>query len=172
MPGQSSGPVARGRRSDPLRGHKFKVSIDGFPESIGFSRVGGLSESSEVIDYREGTDPMVMRKLPGLLSYDPIVLERGKATNQDLVNWRKDVIEAQKSGNISPDGDPAGEFRSTVSVLLVDYSGLFSWVWEAREAWPSSLEHGDLTAGDNEVILETCEVTHEGLDHFIRQGAE
>ena len=58
-------------RHDPLRGLRFRVEIDGIAAAA-FSEVEIGETATDVIDYREGTDPMHVRKLPGLTRFGNI----------------------------------------------------------------------------------------------------
>ncbi len=60
--------MATGSRTDPYRGFNFMVEIDGITQA-GFQEVSGLDASTDSVDYREGTDPNHVRKLPGLNKY-------------------------------------------------------------------------------------------------------
>ena len=51
-------------RKDPYKNFKFRVEIDGIASSH-FVECTGLGSEVAVIEYREGGDPTVVRKLPG-----------------------------------------------------------------------------------------------------------
>jgi len=63
-------------RHDPLRNFRFRLEIDGIT-SAGFSEVLIDASTTDVIDYREGTDPPYVRKLSGLTKFGNIILKRG-----------------------------------------------------------------------------------------------
>jgi phage tail-like protein len=151
----------QGARHDPFRGFKFRVVIDGFT-SAGFQKCTGLKEETEITEYREGTDPVTMHKLPGLTSYDNIVLERGMSPNDDFKKWREDIVRIAESGNLGPDGLPTPDFRRNVIVELYDKGGVKVKEWEVLEAWPAVLEIGDLDAESSDVLIETLELANEG----------
>jgi phage tail-like protein len=158
--------MAGSQRHDPYRGFKFKVVIDGFTKA-GFQKVSGLKEATEVTDYREGTDAVTPRKLPGLTSYDNVTLEHGLSNNQDFRKWRQQIVNLGKEAGAAGDG-PAGtapplEFRKTVVISLFDKGGNEVKQYELLEAWPASLEIGDLDAMSSDVVIESLELTHEGL---------
>lgn len=153
------------RDPDPYQGFRFRVSVPDVSgrAEVGFSRVSGLREETEVIEYREGDDPTTMRKLPGLTSFDNIVLERGIDSNSLLLAWRKMVVDLEKSG---PDGAAdvaASDLRREVVITLQSRDGRPVREWTLNEAWPTSLEIGELDASTGDVILETVEIAHEGL---------
>ena len=153
--------------TQPLQGYKFRVSftpaLSGLGEVAGFSRVSGLEEESEVVEYREGTDPSQVRKLVGLTSNPALVLERALSINTALRDWRREVHEAQKGRDLSGVGLPDRAFRREVTIEVVDKSGQVKATWTAHDAWPSKYTIGDLDASTSDVVMETLELAHEGL---------
>lgn len=165
----------RGIKVDPIRNFKFEVnfpSATGGTSRAGFSRVSGLKETTEPVDYREGTEPGRPRKLFGQVSFDNIILERGLTTDTEMISWRRlitDVVNNQ--GAFTPEGQAVvgNDFlRRNVDILLGDFHGEASvgaaWAWQAVESWPTSLEIGEFAGDGNDVILETVELVHEGLE--------
>ena len=51
--------------------------------------------TNEAIDYREGTDPTHVRKLPGLTKYGNITLKWGVTDSTELYEWHKKVVAGQ-----------------------------------------------------------------------------
>ncbi len=138
---------------DPAVSFRFEVQARG--ANLGFSKVSGLRDESEVIDYREGTDPIVVRKIPGLRTFPTLVFERGMtAQGTELRQWRDDVIAA-----VGPDG--AG-FRAQATVLIKNCDGTPARTVTFENAWPSALELSDLDAAASEVNIESMELAHEG----------
>ena len=155
-------PRAQGRPVDPFQGFKFLVQIRDFQE-IGFRSITGLREETEVVEYREGDNPVTMTKVPGLTSYDNVVLERGMSPNDDLIRWRRQMVEIENSGSVSRDGLPSNEFRRPVTVTLYDKGGGAVKEWELLDAWPTVLEIETLDATTSDILIERLELAHEGL---------
>jgi len=152
-------PEVRGaRRVDPFRGFRFRVQIPGFTES-GFTKVGGLNDETEEVEYREGDGPGRMRKLPGLTKYDPIKLEKGKAADNTFQRWRNQVSQAVRDGGL-----PDAAFRKDVTIILLSHQNVPVKSWKIHDAWPSKLEHGDMDASSSDVMIETLTLVHEGLE--------
>ena len=169
---------------DPLRSFKFTVTIIGSGGAeIGFQKVSGLKESSDVVEYREGNMEVHKRKLPGLTNYEPITLTRGAALGDDgrkLFDWRAltarftEGLTGLGAGDLSSlnDGIPASTpsvgtgFRRNVSIKVFD-KGEPNTVpgrsWEVRLAWPSELSVSDLNAEASEMLIDTLVLQHEGL---------
>lgn len=162
--------MAGSQRHDPYRGFKFKVVIEGFTKA-GFQKVSGLKESTEVTPYREGTDAVTPRKVPGLTEYDNVTLEHGLSANDEFRAWRKQVVNLGKEDGAGGTGQtgtaPSKEFRKTVVISLFDKAGNEVKQWELIEAWPASLEIGDLDAMSSDVVIESMEMAHEGMKQTI-----
>ena len=138
---------------DPVANYAFSVEIDS--QTIAqFQAVEGLKISIAVIEHKEnkmGALP-VMKMLPGHVEYEPIVLKRGRINDNNLWQWIKQVQE----------GDIDGA-RKNGSITIHDYSHAEIGRFNFEMGWPSSVEVGAVDATGDEVLLETVEITHEGL---------
>ena len=151
---------------DPLRAFKFRVEIEGISGAIGFQSVTGLGRTAEVIEYREGGFPETMNKIPGMITFENIVLERGKfaptveISANDLKRWADQVWDPEAS-------ETANEFRRNVTIYVYgrsfDEGPMYSWV--AVNAWPTVFKVSDLSASDSSILIETMELAHECLIH-------
>jgi phage tail-like protein len=138
-------------RRDPFKNYSFVVEIDGIASSA-FKSVSGLAAEAEVIEYREGSDPLSSsRKLPGRVRYPNVRLSRGLTTTRDLWDWWETVV----NGTVD---------RRNVAIILLDDSRTEVLRWFLRDAWIAKFEAPDLDASGNEVAIETIELAHEGLD--------
>src|SRR5262245_4436071 len=91
-----------GERKDPFRSFNFRVEIDGITRA-GFRECSGLDSTQDTIDYREGTEPLRARKLPGLVKYSNISLKWGITDDASLWEWRKKAMDGKvdrKHGSI------------------------------------------------------------------------
>ncbi len=142
---------------DPFGSFNFVVEIDGIT-SAGFSECTGLDSESDAIDYREGNEDIVVRKLPGLKKFSNITLKRGVSTNSELWDWRKTVMD----GVIE---------RKNCSVILFDERGVSGGGervrWNLQNAWPSKWVGAELKASASEIAVETLELTHEGITEMV-----
>ncbi|WP_380677731.1 phage tail protein [Salinigranum sp. GCM10025319] len=137
----------------PLRNNRFLLEIDGVARA-GFSTATLPSNSTEVVEYREGNEKRpTPRKLSGLNSYENLTLEGGTARDaMALFEWRK-LVEDGK----------VDDARTTIAVVLYDEEGSPSARWEFRNAWPSNYDAPDLDGTANEVAIESVEIVHEGM---------
>ena len=77
-------------RFDPYKNFKFRIRMDG-RYVAGVSKVSGLKRHTEVIEWRQGGEPSMTRKMPGFTTYDPITLERGVTHDPDFEDWANKV---------------------------------------------------------------------------------
>ena len=120
-----------------------------------FKECQGLGSETEVVEFREGGETGVVRKLPGRVKYSDITLKRGITSDLTLWNWRENVIA----------GDPG--FRSQARIVMLNPAGVELAVWSLTGAWPSKVSGPDLDANGNDVAVESMVIVHEGL-HRIR----
>lgn len=139
-----------GNRKDPYRSYNFLVELDGITRA-GFRECSGLDAGQDPIDYREGTDPLTARKLPGLNKYSNISLKWGMTDDAELWEWRKKAID----GKIE---------RKNGSIVLMDDTSTEVMRWNFREGWPTKWTGPSFNATGNEVAIETLEIVHEGVE--------
>jgi phage tail-like protein len=140
-----------GARRDPFKNYSFLVEIDGISSSA-FKSVSGLAAEAEVIEYREGSDPISSsRKLPGRVRYPNVRLSRGLTTSRDLWDWWETVV----NGTVE---------RRNVAITLLDDSRTPVLRWLLRDAWVAKFDAPELDASANEVAIETLELAHERLE--------
>ena len=82
-------------RRDPHIQARFLLEIDGLTIA-GSGRCQLPASASDVVEYREGTDPSTPRKLSSLSNYGPLVLETGVTDRSvELFRWRG-LVEARR----------------------------------------------------------------------------
>jgi phage tail-like protein len=143
--------MADGKRNDPYGQFNFLVELEGVVAG-GFSEVSGLTTDTNIIEYREGNESVgTVRKLPGLMKYNNIVLKRGWTANTKLWEWRKKVIDGKTQ-------------RTHGAIILLDEARQEALRWNFTQGWPSKWEGPALNAKTSEVAIETLEIAHEGLE--------
>lgn len=135
-------------RTDPLRGFRFLVEIEGIA-SAAFARVKGLSREIKHESIREGGVNDYEHKLASQVSYPPLVLERGLAL-PNLWQWAEDAA----NGII---------VRHKVSIRLQNEAGQPTWVWHVDHALPVKWSCTDIDAYSSQVLMESIELAHHGL---------
>jgi phage tail-like protein len=139
-----------GKRDDPYQQFNFLIDILGI--RAGFMECSGLTTDNDMIDYREGMDrAMNVRKLSGLRKYTNVVLKRGYTQDKSLWEWRK----ANINGKVQ---------RRSADIILLDEDRKEVLRWRIHEAWISKWDSGPFNAKTNDVVVETVELVHEGLE--------
>jgi len=138
-------------RNDPHRGFRFRLEIDGIDEA-GFSEVTIPNITITPVDYREGNEITTVRKLPGLVKHENVVLKWGITSSTALYEWLKLVEDSKIS-----------EARRNVAIILMDEEGNDASRWEFTNAWPTKYDAPDLKATGDEVAIESLEIVHEGM---------
>ena len=123
--------MATGDRKDPYRSYNFLVEIDGITRA-GFRECSGLDASQDPIDYREGTDALTARKLPGLVKYANITLKWGMTDDAELWDWRQEGDRRQGRAQERLDR-PARRRRATEKLR-----------WNFREALADQVDRPEL----------------------------
>jgi len=138
-------------RKDPYRQFRFRVEIDGITQA-GFNEVTFSDTTTDSVEYREGNELPVFRKLSGLTKYGNITLKWGITDTMDLYNWRKKVIDTG-----------AATARKNISIILIDEAGADKARWDIVNAWPTKYTPPTFNAKGNEVAIEALEIVHEGF---------
>jgi phage tail-like protein len=138
-----------GSRNDPLASFNFLVKIENM--ELGFSEIGGLSTETDIIEYREGSEDITVRKIPGKRKYTNLNFKRGYTPNgRQLWDWRKTVMDGKTQ-------------RKGGTITLLDESRKPALVWEFSEGWPSKWAGPAMNAKNNDIAIEELEICVEGL---------
>ncbi|WP_292388418.1 phage tail protein [Methanosarcina sp. UBA5] len=137
-------------RQDPYRQFRFRVEIGSI--KLGFSECTFADTTTDPVEYREGDELPIFRKLSGLTKYGNITLKWGITDNMELFNWRQQIIDKGAENN-----------RKDMSIILINEAGEDKARWEITRAWPSKYDPVDFNAKGNEVAIETLEIVHEGF---------
>ena len=116
--------------------------------AAGFTEVSGINTESDVIEYREGSDPNHVRKLPALVKYGNITLKRGYTQNRELWTWRKSTLDGTTQ-------------RKSGAIILLNEAREPALRWEFFNAWINKYEGPALNATANEAAIETIEFVVE-----------
>jgi phage tail-like protein len=135
----------------PYRNFNFRVEIEGMGET-GFSEVIIPDAWITVVEYRVGADKVSStRKLPGRVNYANVILRRGVTGALDLYDW----WNAVRQGDLQ---------RRTVLIVLLDAERKEVRRWRVERAWPTRYAGPTLNAQGNEIVVETLELAHEGIE--------
>ena len=143
-------------REDPYGGYNFIVTINGVSNDGklakgSFTEASGLEVEVAPIEYRNGSEDITVRKLPGLKKFTNITLKRGtfKGDNEFYTWWNTVALNTIERRNV------------TISLLNENHEPVV--VWKVKNAWPIKVQSTDLKADGNEVAIESIELVHEGL---------
>jgi len=146
--------MATAPRTDPYPSFNYLIEISGIT-SGGFSEASGLDVEVQPIDYREGKDDFIPRKLPGLKKVSNIVLKRGiigaSPGGLDLYNW---LYSAMSGAVIRQDG----------AIILLDETRQRQVLrWSFTRGWATKLTGPSFKADGNAIAIESLEIAHESL---------
>lgn len=142
-------------RDDPYAGHNFEVTINGISNngkavSGSFAEASGLEVTIDPIEYRNGSEDITVRKLPGLKKFTNITLKKGNTGNLEFWNW---IVKAM-NGNVQ---------RVEGAIVLLNENKQEVMRWNFKRGWPCKWTGPGLNAKNNEIAMETLEICHEGL---------
>jgi phage tail-like protein len=144
------------QRSDPYASYNFLVTVngvsnDGSAVAGSFTEASGLEFEISPIEYRNGSEPATVRKIPGLVKYTNITLKRGITGDLLFWNW----VLAGVNGAVQ---------RADGSIILLDEARNEVMRWNFRRAWPCKYTGPGLNAANNEIAMNTLEICHEGVE--------
>jgi len=148
-------------RFDPYKQFKFVVRWDG-REIYGISKVSGLIRRTEVITHRDGGDASMDRRSPGITTYDPIVLERGRTHDTAFEVWANKVsrVGAAPGSEMS-----LRDFRKDIIIELYNEAGQLAMSFKVFRCWPSQyVALRSLDANYSLVAIESLTLQHEGWE--------
>lgn len=142
-------------REDPYGSYNFLVTVNGVSddgESVlgSFAECEGLGSETGSIEYRNGSEDITVRKIPGLKKFTNITLKRGITGDLDFWNWILQAMDGQV-------------LRAEGSIALLDENRQEVFRWNFRRGWPCKYTGPGLNAANNEIAMETLEICREGL---------
>ncbi len=142
--------VAKAPPPTPVQIAWFEVARDGNVVAL-FQTCRGLGSSSEVIEFRDGANPNIVRKLPGRLNLSDVICTRGLTSDVALSAWRALV----EQGNVE-------QARGAVAIVGHDAAGKPVARFHLTNAWPAELQVvGGLTS-----TVELLRLVHEGIQRI------
>jgi len=142
-------------RDDPYPAYAFEVlftgiSDDGKAVKGSFMEVTGLGVEITPIEYRNGSEDITVRKIPGLKKFSNITLKFGVTGDLAFWNW----IVAGMNGLVQ---------RTEGTIILLNENRQEVMRWTVQRAWPCKVTPPSLNAKNNEIAIEALEICHEGL---------
>lgn len=148
-------------RFDPYKNYRFLVYFaDSVSPVAAVSKVSGIKRTSDVIEYKEGGNPIILKGL-GRTKYDPITLERGVTHDTDFENWANSAQVLDKGAASSTLGD----LRKTLRIVLQNEQGQPVQQYIVYRCWVSEYQAlPDLDAGGNAIALQHIKLENEGWE--------
>jgi phage tail-like protein len=154
-------------RRDPVLSHHFVISLLDSTSALapsappplagildtaaaGFSECSGLDLTIQPEEYNEGGNNGGTLKFPSRATWSNLTLKRGVTGNSDLWDWHYGFVEGR------------GKRRDGV-VLLLDEARAPVQAWYFRRGLPVKYTGPGLSAGQNNVAIESIEIAHEGI---------
>jgi len=134
----------------PLPKFRFEVDLGTGLSGIQFQEVSGMDVENQVIEYRKSNSPLFSTiKMPGVGKYGNVTMKKGVFANDNTFwNWHNQI-----SMNTIQ--------RRTILIKLLDESGHVTMQWQLNNAWPTKITSTDLKSDENEVAIDTIEISHE-----------
>jgi len=148
-------------RYDPYKTYRFLVYFPpGTTPVAAVSRVSALRRATEVIEYKEGGNPIILKGM-GRTRYDPITLERGVTQDNAFIEWAN-------ATQLLDQGAPTtslANLRREVRLVLLNEEGQPVHGYIIHRAWVSEFQAlPDLDAGANAIALEHIKLENEGWE--------
>lgn len=126
----------------------FALGVVPNPIDLRFQRVSGLSASISTVTVREGGQQLYTHRLPDMVSYENLVLERGFIVGSPL-NIEFNV--AFSLIKFAP---------SNVMITLLNEDAVPIAGWMFVQAFPVRWATADLDASRDEVLIDTLELAY------------
>ena len=101
-----------------------------------------------MIKYRNGSEDITQRKIPGLKNFTDITLKRGITGDVDFWKW---IVNAL-NGKVQ---------RVSGAIVLLDENRNEVMRWKFDRAWPTKFTGPTMHAGNNEIAMETLVICTE-----------
>ncbi|UCF63257.1 MAG: phage tail protein [bacterium] len=139
----------------------FRIKWDGkiIP---GISKVSGLKRVTDVIVNRQGGDPNLQRRSPGLTQYEPITIQRPRSSDREFERWANKVwnFGSGLGSEVS-----LKDFRKDIRIELVTTTGEILLAFQVYRCWPSEYQAlSNLDTDSDSLAMETLTLQHEGWE--------
>ena len=151
-------------RYDPYKTYRFLVYFGNSTIPVAaVSKVGAIKRSSDVIEYKEGGNAVILKGL-GRTKYEPITLERG-------VTQDKDFITFANYAQVLDQGAPTtslANLRKEISIVLLNEAAQPVLRYTVHRCWVSEFQAlPDLDASANAIAIEHIKLENEGWEQDL-----
>jgi phage tail-like protein len=132
----------------------FELKLQGREGDGLFTEASGGGSENAVIEQKISTPTggVQIRKIPGNLKYNDIVLKRGISRSDGLWKWRQEVVD--------------GKFRDARcngTIQMVDSEMKPVATYSFENGWPSAYTPAALNAGQDQAAVEELKITVESF---------
>jgi len=169
MPSNTEFPKAT-FRYDTYRNFKFRLKWDG-RYVAGFSKVSGLTRTTQVITHRAGGDPTTPRRMPGQSEYGAITLGRGVTHDFIFEQWANKVWDYK---NFTTDDQQGGDsnqdvslkdFRKDIILEVYNEAGQKVIAYNIYRCWASEFTAlPETDANGNAVAIQSLKLENKGWE--------
>lgn len=151
-------------RYDPYKTYRFLVYFGTSTTPVAaVSKVGKIQRSSDVIEYKEGGNAVILKGL-GRTKYEPITLERGVTQDKDFIAFAN-AAQVLDHGSAS---NSLASLRQEISIVLLNEEAQPVLRYLVHRCWVSEFQAlPDLDAGGNAVAIEHIKLENEGWEQDL-----
>ena len=153
----------RTSKFDPFRKFKFRIKVNN-QMVAGMTKCSALTMSVESKDFRTGEMDSFKRKLPGLVTFEPITLEQGvTGDNKFFQDWA--TAMTNYVGNKGADAQKTpDDFRKEVDIEIYNLNNEKVKAYRVYNCWVSKYTPvPDLDAQSGDVMIQTLVLENEGI---------
>jgi phage tail-like protein len=151
-------------RYDPYKTYRFLVYFNRSTTPVAaVNKVGAIKRSSDVIEYREGGNAIILKGL-GRTKYEPITLERGVTQDKDFITFAN-YAQVLDHGSASTS---LANLRKEITIVLLNEEAQPVLRYLVHRCWVSEFQAlPDLDAGANAVAIEHIKLENEGWEQDL-----
>jgi phage tail-like protein len=151
-------------RYDPYKTYRFLVYLGTrTTPAAAVSKVGAIKRSSDVIEYKEGGNAIILKGL-GRTKYEPITLERGITQDKDFItfaNYAQVLDHGAASTSLA-------NLRQEVTIVLLNEQAQPVLRYIIHRCWVSEFQaFPELDASANTVAIEHIKMENEGWEQDL-----
>ena len=148
-------------RFDLSKGFEFRVKWDG-RYVAGVAAISPLRGQTDTVSHREGGEPSSLRHSPGIATYDPTVLTRGRTHDIEFEAWANRVWSVGLGAGTEVSH---ADFRNDIVIELLNEAGQLALAFKVYRCWPSEyIALADLDANASVVAIESLTLEREGWE--------
>jgi phage tail-like protein len=164
---------ANSTRYDPYKNYRFRVKWDG-RHVAGISKVSALTRTNQVVGYREGGDPSVVRRSTGQTEPGAITLEQGVTHDAEFERWANKIWDYTNS-TASPGSASQivslDDVRKDIVIELYNETGQKVLAYKVYRCWVSEYHATPEPDGSgNAVAIQSMKLENEGWERDTSVG--